>query len=305
MIRTVDLTRRFGERLAVDRLSIEIGEGQVVGLLGPNGAGKTTTLRMIAGIIAPSSGRAEVGGLDPASEPARVHESIGLLTESPGLYDRLSAERNLAYFARFYAAVDVRRAVDRALDAVGLADRRRDRVATFSKGMKQRLALARALVHEPRILLLDEPTAGLDPEAAKGLRTMIGGFRREGRSVLLSTHNLAEAEELSDRIGILRTRLLAIDAPRALRAAQETHVVRVRAVAWDRETLDRLEGEGQVLEASGEEENVVRFRLEDPTRDRPRLVARLVELGIEILDVGEETRSLEDVYLALVREEEE
>jgi len=134
---------------------------------------------------------------------------------------------------------------------------------------------------------------------------MIGGFRREGRSVLLSTHNLAEAEELSDRIGILRTRLLAIDAPRALRAAQETHVVRVRAVAWDRETLDRLEGEGQVLEASGEEENVVRFRLEDPTRDRPRLVARLVELGIEILDVGEETRSLEDVYLALVREEEE
>ncbi len=302
MIRTEELTRAFGRRLAVDRLSLEIGEGEIVGLLGPNGAGKTTTLRMIAGIIAPSSGHVDVAGIDPAAEPARVHESIGLLTESPGFYDRMSAERNLAYFACFYRALDVRRAVDAALNLVGLADRGRDRVGTFSKGMKQRLALARALVHEPRILLLDEPTAALDPEAAKGLRTLILQFKAEGRAVLLSTHNLSEAEELSDRIAVLRTRLLALDSPRTLREAGKARLVRVKAEAWDGDLIRRIENESYVLSVTQEGGEVARFRLEDPTDDRPRLVAFLVQHGVEILEVAEETRTLEDVYLDLVRD---
>ena len=303
MIRTENLTRRFGSRLAVDRLSIEIGAGEIVGLLGPNGAGKTTSLRMIAGIIAPTSGRAFVAGIDSAAEPARVHESIGLLTESPGFYERLSAERNLAYFARFYRAVDAPRAARAALDLVGLSDRAKDRVGTFSKGMKQRLALARALVHEPDVLLLDEPTAGLDPEAAKELRALIDGFRRVGRSILLSTHNLTEAEELSDRIAILRTRLVALDAPRTLREAREERLVRVHATGWNAAAMAAIEAENCVLQVSEADDGVVRFRLEDPLRDRPRLVALLVEHGVEILEVVEETRTLEDVYLDLVREE--
>jgi len=258
---------------------------------------------MIAGILAPSSGRAEVAGIDPTAEPARVHETIGLLTEAPGFYERFTAERNLAYFARFYPLRDVDRAVGAALDLVGLADRRHDRVGTFSKGMKQRLALARALVHEPRVLLLDEPTAGLDPEAARDLRTVILEFKREGRAVLLSTHNLTEAEDLSDRIAVLRTRLVAVDAPDALRAAREARVVRVTATAWEPGVVRAIEEEEYVLSVSVGEEGIVQFRLADPVQGRPRLVASLVEHGVDVLEVVEETRSLEDVYLDLVREE--
>lgn len=302
MIRTNDLTRRFGDRLAVDRLTLQVGAGEIVGLLGPNGAGKTTTLRMIGGMIAPTSGRVEVAGLDPATEPVSVHESIGLLTEAPGFYERFTAERNLLYFAGFYRCCDVQRAVESVLSLVGLADRRRDRVATFSKGMKQRLALARALVHQPPVLLLDEPTAGLDPEAAKALRALILGFKHEGRSILLSTHNLAEAETLSDRVAILRTQLIADDTPEALRAARETHGVRVEAEAWSADAVLKLANEAYILDISDEERGTVTFRLSDPAA-RPRLVARLVELGIHVLEVVEEGRSLEDVYLDLVREE--
>ena len=302
MIRTSVLTRRFGQRLAVDRLSLQVGTGEIVGLLGPNGAGKTTTLRMIGGMIAPTSGRIEVAGLGPAAQPASVHESIGLLTEAPGFYERFTAERNLAYFAGFYRCRDVQRAVESVLSLVGLADRRRDRVATFSKGMKQRLALARALVHQPPVLLLDEPTAGLDPEAAKALRALILGFKHEGRSILLSTHNLGEAETLSDRVAILRTQLIADDTPEALRAAREGHGVRVEAEAWSAGAISELRKEPCVLDISDEEKRSVVFWLSDPTA-RPRLVARLVELGIHVLEVVEEGRTLEDVYLELVREE--
>jgi len=211
IVRAEELTRRFGSRLAVDRVSLDVGRQEIIGLLGPNGAGKTTIVRMLAGIIAPSSGRATVAGIDPAREPERLHEAIGLLTESPGFYDRLSAERNLRYFAGFYPVSDPARRTAVYLDRMGLLDRRRDRVGTFSKGMRQRLALARALVHEPDLLFLDEPTAGLDPEAARALRELIAELRGEGRTIVLSTHNLAEAELLCDRVAVLRTRLIAID----------------------------------------------------------------------------------------------
>jgi ABC-2 type transport system ATP-binding protein len=304
MIRASDLCRSFGGRVAVDRLTFEIADGEIVGLLGPNGAGKTTTLRMIAGIIAPSSGHAEVNGIDPAAEPVRVHETIGFLTESPGFYERMSAERNLSYFARFYPNLDVRGSVRRALDLVGLMDRAGDRVATFSKGMKQRLALARTLVHEPKTLLLDEPTAGLDPEAAKELRALIRRFGSEGRTILLSTHNLTEAENLSSRIAVLRTRLVALDRPEALRVRRESPAVRVRAGRWPDGAIERIAAEPFVLDVLKSPDGVARFRLADEARDRPALVARLVGEGVEILEVVEETRTLEDVYLELVREEE-
>lgn len=303
VISTEGLSKRFGDRVAVDALTVAVRAGEIVGLLGPNGAGKTTTLRMLAGIIAPSAGRAVVDGRDPASEPERVHESIGFLTESPGFYERLSAERNLAYFATFYGGVDAEAAAARELARLGLADRARDKVGTFSKGMKQRLALARVLLHEPRILFLDEPTAGLDPEAARNLRELIVSLRERGCTILLSTHNLSEAEALSDRIAVFRTRLLAIDTPNALRERQFERRLRVRLADGAGPSLAALREEPYVREAYGEDGGVLTVLLADPDGDRPRLVNRIVQAGGQILEVREDERPLEDVYLSLVREE--
>ncbi len=297
------LTKRFGARLAVEELTLDVAAGEILGLLGPNGAGKTTTLRMLAGLIAPSAGAAWVNGLDPATHPEEVHASIGFLTESPGFYERLSAERNLVYFAGFYEGVDPRAAARQGLERLGLADRAADKVGTFSKGMKQRLALARVLLHDPRILFLDEPTAGLDPEAARDLRALIGALRRNGCTVLLSTHNLTEAEELCDRIAVFRTRLVAVDSPQALRERQFTRQVRVRFAAPG-EWLDLVRAEPFVRDAWLETDGALTVRLADPDSDRPRLVVRLVEQGAQILDVREEERSLEDVYLSLIEEAE-
>ncbi|MBU0595614.1 ABC transporter ATP-binding protein [Candidatus Bipolaricaulota bacterium] len=305
MIQTEGLTRRFGDRLAVDRLTIRVGAGEILGLLGPNGAGKTTTIRMLAGIIAPSAGTARVNGVDPAAEPERVHETIGLLTEASGFYERLSARRNLEYFARFYENVEARGAVDRALDRMGLAERAKDRVGTFSKGMKQRLALARTLLHEPRILFLDEPTAGLDPEAAKDLRALILELRRDHRTILLCTHNLHEAEELCDRMAIFRTQLIALDTPERLRGGQAEPSVRVRLTAVSNEfvaTLTRLPfvQSVRVTEADG---TVLSVRLRDIRHDRPQLVEAIIANDGDIVEIVEERQSLEDVYLRLVQEE--
>ena len=305
MIHTESLSRRFGDRTAVDRLSFDVQAGEIVGLLGPNGAGKTTTIRMLAGMIAPSSGSLRVGEYDPSREPERVHEIIGFLTESPGFYERLTAEQNLAYFARFYEGIDAVGAVDRSLKRMGLSERRRDRVGTFSKGMKQRLALARALLHGPQVLFLDEPTAGLDPEAARDLRELIVELSGERRTVLLSTHNLTEAEEICERIAIFRTELIALGTPAALRDERFRPTVHVRLARSDSAIADALRDLPfvQAVEAEPGDEGSLFVRLDDIDRDRPQLVARIVELGGEILEVSEDRKTLEDVYLDLVREE--
>ncbi len=295
-----DLSKRFRDRVAVDGLNFTVEQGEIVGLLGPNGAGKTTTLRMLAGILAPTSGTAVVNGVDPAREPERVHESIGFLTETPGFYERLSAERNLAYFAGFYAGVDAKAAARRELARMDLADRAADKVGTFSKGMKQRLALARVLLHAPRILFLDEPTAGLDPEAARDLRELIVALRADGCTILLSTHNLAEAETLSDRIAVFRTRLVAIDTPRALHERQFERRLRIRLAEESEACRTAVRGEEFVRDARWLEGGTLSVLLADPDRDRPRLVTRIVEAGGQILEVREEERPLEEVYLSLV-----
>ncbi|MDD4903629.1 MAG: ABC transporter ATP-binding protein [Candidatus Bipolaricaulis sp.] len=299
-----DLSKRFRDRVAVDGLNFTVEQGEIVGLLGPNGAGKTTTLRMLAGIIGPTSGTATVDGVDPAREPEKVHESIGFLTETPGFYERLSAERNLAYFAGFYEGIDAKIAARRELARMDLADRASDRVGTFSKGMKQRLALARVLLHAPRILFLDEPTAGLDPEAARDLRDLIVALRADGCTVLLSTHNLAEAEALSDRIAVFRTRLVAIDTPRTLRERQFQRRLRVRLVAESEACRAALQREEFVRDVRWLEDGTLSVLLADPDRDRPRLVTRIVEAGGQILEVREDERPLEEVYLNLVGGEE-
>src|SRR5882762_9552278 len=199
------LTRRFDARVAVDDVSLELAPGEIFALLGPNGAGKTTTLRMLAGLIKPSSGTVDVRG------------RIGFLTEAPGLWDRLTVERNLMVYARLHGLEDPARAVDEALDLFDIGGRKQDRAAQLSKGLKQRVALARTLLHRPNIVLLDEPTSGLDPESARDVRELILRLRGERRAVLISTHNLDEVQRVADRVAVLRARLVALDTLEALR----------------------------------------------------------------------------------------
>jgi len=296
------LTKQFGTRTAVEALDLEVTEGEVLGFLGPNGAGKTTTIRMLAGMLAPTSGHAIVAGHRAHGEVEALHEVIGLLPESPGFYERLSAWRNLAFFAGFYFHINVSAQVTKYLKLMGLWERRGDRVGTFSKGMKQRLALARALLHEPKVLFLDEPTAGLDPEAAGEVRELVRALSGQGRTVFLSTHNLAEAESLCHRIAVIRTRLLALDTPEGLRQRLFRHRIVVHLDAAGSEVLERVKRLTFVrsLETDGSR---LMVELAEPEQKRPELVRAIVEAGGQVLEVSEEKHSLEEVYLRLVREE--
>jgi ABC-2 type transport system ATP-binding protein len=217
MIVAENLTRRFGDRIAVENLSLEIAEGEVFGFLGPNGAGKTTTVRMLAGLLAPTSGRAMVAGVDVVAQPQRVRTLVGILPEHPGLYEKLSAWHNLKFYADLYELPNPHAQIEKYLSLLGLWERRHDPVGTFSKGMKQKLAIARALLHEPKVLFLDEPTSGLDPEAAKTVRDFIAQLASEKRTIFLCTHNLYEAEQLCTRIGLIKQRLIKIGAPTSLK----------------------------------------------------------------------------------------
>ncbi len=217
MISIESLTKKFGENLAVDGLNLEVKEGEVFGFLGPNGAGKTTTVRMLTSLIRPTSGKAVVNGFTVGQQDTQIRRSVGLLTETPGLYDNLSAEYNLHIYANLYEVKDVAGQVEKYLRMLGLWERRFEPAATLSKGMKQKLAIARALLHEPRILFLDEPTSALDPESAHLVRDFIAELRKEGRTIFLCTHNLDEADRACDRIAVFKTRLVVVDTPARLR----------------------------------------------------------------------------------------
>ena len=218
-IETTHLTRTFGSLVAVDDLTLAIPEGTVFGFLGPNGAGKTTTVRLLSALIAPTRGSAVVAGYRLGEDNEAIRQAVGILTETPGLYDRLSAWDNLLFFAEMYDLPAERASsqVERYLRLLDLWERRDDKVGGFSKGMRQKLAIARALLHEPKVIFLDEPTAGLDPEAARVVRDFIKDLRAEGRTIFLTTHNLPEADELCDPIGVFRARLLHLGTPAQLR----------------------------------------------------------------------------------------
>jgi ABC-2 type transport system ATP-binding protein len=302
MVEAHGLTRKFGELVAVDNISLEMSEGEVLAFLGPNGAGKTTTIRMLSGIISPTSGYAVLAGHRIDGEVEKLHEVIGLLTETPGFYDSLSARRNLEYYAGFYLNLNVQLQVEKYLKMIGLWERREDKVGTFSKGMKQRLALARALLHEPKVIFLDEPTAGLDPKAASEVRELIGQLSREGRTIFLSTHNLTEAELLCNRIAVVQTRLLALDTAEKLRQRlfRRQILVQMELVPEDMvKELKKLPFVQQVKEDGKQ----ITVELDDPEKNRPDLVQRIVQLGGRIMSVSEEKHSLEEVYLSLIRED--
>jgi ABC-2 type transport system ATP-binding protein len=293
------LTKSFDTVLAVDRLSVTIQTGEIFGLLGPNGAGKTTTIRMLSALIAPTSGEAWVVGYQVGKQNQEIRSNVGILTESPGLYDQLSAERNLSFYSEMYEVADIPGQVERYLQMLGLWERRFEPVATFSKGMRQKLAIARALLHEPKVLFLDEPTSGLDPEAAQLVRQFIAELREEGRTIVLCTHNLDEADRLCDRIAVFKSRLLALDNPTALRRKLFGRKVVFHLVETQTKFVQALERYDFVQSVQSVDNKLI-IALDDPDGQNPILVRGLVEAGAEIQFVGEIRQRLEDVYLQLV-----
>jgi ABC-2 type transport system ATP-binding protein len=303
IIETFGLSRHFGKTAAVEDLTLAVEAGEVLGFLGPNGAGKTTTIRMLAGMIAPTKGYAIVAGYRTDRDVEQLHEVVGMLTETPGFYSRLSAKRNLEYFASFYSSIESpSKQVEKYLRLIGLWERCHDKVGTFSKGMKQRLALVRALVHEPKILFLDEPTAGLDPEAAAEVREMIHRLGKEGHTIFLSTHNLNEAEVLCSRIAVLHTRLLALDTPEQLRRRFFRRQLVVQLEVSDTQVVETVRKLPFVQEVR-EDGNQLILELTDSERNRPELVKAIVEAGGRVIAVSEKQYPLEEVYLRLLREE--
>jgi ABC-2 type transport system ATP-binding protein len=300
MIQTENLTRRFGTILAVDRLTLQVAEGEVFGFLGPNGAGKTTTLRMLTALIAPSSGSAIVNGYRVGHDDMNIRRSVGILTEVPGMYDNLSAERNLLIYASLYEVREAAKQVEKYLRLLGLWERRDDPAATFSKGMKQKLAIARAVLHEPRVLFLDEPTASLDPEAAHLVHEFISDLRKEGRTIFLCTHNLDEADRLCDRIGVFKTRLLVVDTPGRLRTQLFGRKVVFHLRQAD-ETMAQAVRQIPAVDDVQVMDNKLVVALDDPEAHNPEIVRLLVGLGADVRFVGELRRSLEDVYLQLIK----
>ena len=301
MINTENLTKKFDQITAVENLSLNIPEGEVFGFLGPNGAGKTTTVRMLTSLIGPTGGSASVNGFQIGEQDIDIRRSVGLLTETPGLYDNLSAERNLEIYASLYEVQDIKGQVEKYLRFLGLWDRRMDVAATFSKGMKQKLAIARALLHEPRTIFLDEPTAGLDPEASRLVREFILEIKGQGRTIFVCTHNLDEADRLCDRIGVFKTRLLVVDAPVNLRRQVFGRKVVFHLLQADQDLVGKLVNHPSVSEARLVDQKIV-ATINDPEGNNPELVRLLVNEGAGVQFVGELRRSLEDVYLELVKE---
>jgi ABC-2 type transport system ATP-binding protein len=305
MIRTDGLSKSFagdkriGQVLAVDNLSLDIQQGEVFGFLGPNGAGKTTTVRMLSALIGPTAGRAWVNNLEVGKQDTAIRGSIGLLTEQPGLYDRLSAEKNLTIYARLYGVRDVPGQVEKYLRLLGLWERRHDPAGSFSKGMKQKLAIARAILHEPATLFLDEPTAGLDPEAAKLVREFVEELKTAGRTIFLCTHNLDEADRLCDRVGVFKQRLIKVDSPGRLRDSLFGRTVEFRLKRVEPALADRVRDFAFVKNVEVEDGRLI-LALDDPETANPIIVKALVEAGAEVQFVGEVRHSLEDVYLSLI-----
>jgi len=305
MIVVEGLRKDFRALTAVYDMSFTVGDGEIFGLLGPNGAGKTTTVRMLAGLISPTAGTAIVNGHPLGETTQQIRAFTGILTESPGLHEKLTARQNLAYYGRLYGmrGARLREAVDRYLGVVEMSEFADRRVGTFSKGMRQKIAIARALLHEPEVIYLDEPTSGLDPSAAKTVRDFVASLRSLGRSIVVCTHNLDEAERLCDRIGIMRGTLLRVDTPAGLRRHGRAATVRVElnGARGPESFIGRLADLPYVTGVQAHDGTLV-VELGDPSHDTPDLVAELVGAGARITSVVEDARTLEDAYLALVGE---
>ena len=300
------LERKFGSFTAVDGLSFEVTEGEVFGLLGPNGAGKTTTIRLLTCLISPTNGSAKVCGFEVTQEPAKVRKLVGILTENPCLYERLTTYENMDFFAQAYGvSVEQERSerIRELLEFFDLWDMKAQRVAHLSKGMKQKLAMARALVHKPQVLMLDEPTAGLDPESAIEVRTMISRLSDlERRTILLSTHRLEDAEKLCDRVMIVnRGRMITNGPPESLRRRTAQPVLEVALKNDGTELADVIRNIASVKAFSMSNPKRLMITLDNPESATPEVVEAIVRAGGRILSVRVLAPSLEDVYLQRVK----
>ena len=298
MIETQDLSKQFGDFWAVDGLTLSVATGQILALLGQNGAGKTTTVRMLTALLRPTRGSARVAGYDVATQAREVRASVGVLTEQHGLYVRMTALEYLDFFGRLHGlADDLRgRRIGELLDYFGLGEFAQQRVGEYSKGMRQKLALARALMHEPPILLLDEPTSAMDPESARLVRDEIGRLRSDHRTIVICTHNLAEAEALADMVAIIyRGRILLLGTVQELKE----HVL--GAVEYEARLSQAWATEGLLLppgvQLTSRDDLTLRFRVADPALANPALMQHLVSLRAPLLAFQEVPRSLEQVYL--------
>lgn len=299
------LQRKFGSSTAVADLTFDVEEGEVFGLLGPNGAGKTTTIRLLSCLISPTAGSASVCGFEITEEPGKIRAMVGVQTENPCLYERLTTYENLDFFARAFGISkddEKRRRIRELLEFFNLWEDRDKKVDHLSKGMKQKLALARALIHKPQLLLLDEPTANLDPESASEVRTMITQLsERDGRTVLLSTHHLEDAEKLCDRVMIVNRGLRVTEGtPQALLERLGESVVEVTLRNKSTMIAKSLRGNAGVRGIALTDRQKLVITLDDPDSTTPDLVAAIVRGGGKILSVKPLTPSLEDAYLQLL-----
>ncbi len=298
MIETHDLSKRFNDFKAVDGVSLNITAGKVLALLGPNGAGKTTTVRMLTSVLKPSRGWARVAGFDVVAHPSKVRAAVGVLTEQHGLYERMPAEEYLSFFGQVYGLEPAyqQKRIQQLLENFGLYEFRRKRIGEYSKGMRQKLALARAMMHNPSVLLLDEPTSAMDPESARLVRDSIHDLRDAQRTILICTHNLAEAEELADMIAIIRQgRIIASGTPFELKnnfLGPAEYRVQF-GINLNSHTI-RLPQEAVLMEQG---QDWLRFRTEEPSKANPSVLAALMEQGLPIMSLQEVPRSLEQVYL--------
>ncbi len=304
MITVESLTKKFGNITAIENISFNINESEIFGFLGPNGAGKTTTIRILSTLISPTLGKITIDNRDNSSNGEYIRSITGLLTESPGMYEKISAYDNLEYYSSFYNIPDSIRKnnIEKYLRMFNLWDRKDDLAGTYSKGMKQKLALSRALIHEPKILLLDEPTAGLDPESAHMVRIFIESLKKEKTTVFLCTHNLEEASNLSDRVCIIKKKIIRIATLSELQNDDKNK----RAEIIFTDDADRyvklLEGITGIKTVHAEK-NRATVVIEKPEISNPLIIKKLINSGAGILYFNEVKATLEEIYLDLIKDE--
>jgi ABC-2 type transport system ATP-binding protein len=304
MLEVTNLTKKFGEITAVDNLTFQVAEGEVFGLLGPNGAGKTTTIRMLCCLISRTSGDARIAGyqLGNGADSLAIRKLIGLVPDNVGLYEELSAYENLDYYGKLYECPGAIRKerIEVFLKMLELWDKKDAPVSDFSKGMKQKVAIARALIHDPRLLFFDEPTANLDPESARVVKEFILKLKKEGKTIFINTHNLDEAQRICDRIGILKTKLLTVNSPEEL----EKRVWGSRTAIQVEKMNNRILAAVKKLKPKSlsVEDNRIILTLADPQRQNPDFVQAVISAGGRIQYVTELTAGLEETYLKVIEE---
>jgi ABC-2 type transport system ATP-binding protein len=304
MIEAENLTKKFGEVTAVDSLTFRVAKGEVFGLLGPNGAGKTTTIRMLCCLISRTSGDARIGGcqLGNKADSLTIRKMIGLVPDNIGLYEELSAYENLDYYGKLYECIESEREekIELYLRMMELWEKKDQPISDFSKGMKQKVAIARALIHDPALLFFDEPTANLDPESSRVVREIILKLKKDGKTIFLNTHNLDEAQRICDRIGILKTKMLAVNTPEQL----EKTVWGSRTVIQVEQINDQILAAVKKLQPKGLsiEENRILLTLADPQKENPDFVQGIVSAGGRIQYVTQLNPGLEETYLKVIEE---